>query len=271
MRGHFKAIFVFLFLGCVLPFAAFANLSWHQQYSTQMAGEIFDLSREKFLKKFDQEQLVKVLQQIQKKDELTPKQFRKLKRIRLRAQRLRAVYEFFDERHHTPELFDRFVVLYGKLKDALSAEADARPQAANLLGFLKTNHVASLLEDFQPARLQSLTQYAEARFEKLNKWADKNKLPVKKYHKLRKGLRSIYYVLNFLEIAHTEELMGDLEDLELSMGSKHDRVEEREILHRKHPEKLDVPSRAPSLVEKSQQVLLEPRKYHSCVGPLSKK
>jgi hypothetical protein len=269
MRGIQYLLALAVWFGHFSP--AVAQDSWRSHYTRQTAQKIFDRSVRKFRENFDRQNFVIVLKKIRDGEPITKTDEIMLVDGRLRAQKIRAVYEFFDERHETPWDFDWFVISWGKLKDSLNAGTDMRDHARDLLKLIKNGALDFLEEDFEPAELKDLAEYTDRRLEKMEKWASKDRLSLNKYHRLRKGLRSIYFVLKSLKLdeGETENLVLSIKENEQKMGLIHDRMEEREMRDESVPEKLSVPAAVPSLIENSQRILLySTKKGQTCADSL---
>jgi len=267
MRGFSVSLWVFLIiLSFALPLRAKET---SREYNPQVAERIFERSVRKFFDAFDQDDFLKRLEKLEDGKNLKEKQFKKFKKIRLKAQRIRAVYEFFDRRHTTPEAFDYFVIQYGKLKDALVVGANYEPYLLNLKIFLMQNNLTEILSDFQPTSFESYSAYLRDRFDKFEKWSKKNQLSLKKYHKLRKGLRGLYFVIKSIKSDEepAEDLALQIKTLENAMGIVNDRLQQKEMLSEYVPEKIGVPVAALGLITKSRQVLLTTRSCRKILGP----
>ncbi len=260
-----------LAVGCSYFSPAIAQESWREFYSRQTAQNIFDRSVRKFREDFDQQAFVLLLKKVRDSESITKSEKIFLVEGRLRAQKIRAIYEFFDERHETPRDFAEFVISWGKLKDSLHAGTDMRDHARDLLKLIKNGALDFLEDDFEPTMLKDLFEYINRRLEKMEKWASKDQLSLNKYHRLRKSLRSIYFVFKSLKLDHgeAEDLVLSIKENEQKMGLIHDRLEERELRNERVPEKLSIPAAVPSLIENSQRILLyRTKKGRTCAGAL---
>lgn len=250
---------------------AVAQDNWRASYNREVAQKIFDRAVRKFREDFPQEHFVEILKKVRDGEKVSKSEEKIVVDSRLRAQKIRAVYEFFDVRHETPQDFNEFVISWGKLKDSLNAGTDMRDYARDLLKSIKNGCLDFLEDEFEPAELRSLEEYTNQRLEKMEKWAAKDKLSLNKYHRLRKGLRSLYFIFKSLKLdqGETESLVLEIKMNEREMGFIHDRLEERDMRDESVPEKLKVPAAVPSLIENSQHILLySPKKGGTCASAL---
>lgn len=261
-------VIVGLLWGLVVPIFAFAdptspthNVSTPDDskiiYNKKLSTQIFLDTKRAFIRDFDQESFIRLLKDIVAGYDVFKWEVKNMKANRMKAQRLRVIFEFFDKRHQTPKGYNQFIVKYGKLKDALMADVDPLPYASDLLELLKKQKIEEILEDFRPSGLRDLRRYTRSRLENLEDLAASKKVTRRKYHKLRKGLRGIYYVLNYLNFDSdlASRLIRDISDVEQAMGLTHDFYEEKKLRGEAIPESLPIPAEAVYLIEKTKALL----------------
>lgn len=277
MRGHLTNFIFLIQLVLVVGlslFVLFPRKSEAQllkeKYSKSKTEQEFEKRKEKFLKNFSQKDFIDYLESLAEGEKPGPKDLDVIKKHRQKTQRLRSYYDYFDTRHEVPADFDRFVVLLGKLKDAISAGASPKPYARDLLAYLKGRDLDEMLRDFRPSSYKEMAAFTSERLAKLEEWASADILSKKKYHKLRKGLRSLYFMLKTLGFneGQTKDLVKRIKDLEKSMGAVHDDLEEKDIRGEEIIKKLNVPKKALPVVQ-SAKVLLA-KQPASCRAVLSK-
>lgn len=112
---------------------------------------------------------------------------------------LRSTYEILTDKHESPKKFDKFVKLFGKLKDLSLMKEDNKSKeiAQKILEESSFKKLNSMLKESDLANAESVRMYLEDRVGYIRHYITINKPTVEELHTARKAVRNIY---RYLEI-----------------------------------------------------------------------
>lgn len=153
---------------------------------------------------------------------------KKLKDIRHYGQILRSSYKCFDERHDSPQSFDRFLHAYGTLLDNYFAVSPDRAKLLEEVVSYMPSVESAELYDFQPASDASFRKYIDHGIELIDLRLAQSQQPTETFHKLRKNIRTF---MNLMQVPAAqgkgrgfEWLFWELYGMSKQLGIDHDFV-----------------------------------------------
>lgn len=116
-----------------------------------------------------------------------------LARCREEATYMRSAYQLFSADHCAPPLFARLVLRFGKLKDAIYHEIDARIQkeAAKLVVLMERYDQLAAVEEIEPADASSFYNYVTELIAGVRERIARGSLPIEEYHLVKKAAREL--------------------------------------------------------------------------------
>lgn len=156
----------------------------------------FEEAKKAFEFVFDREKFTKNIQQ-----EPNEESFSYLKQVRRYGLVLKASYRFVDSGHQCGENLNHFLFLLGEYNDSywISPRSEIRDE---LLTYLDSIDLSVNFIDTQEFR-----EYTKNIVSQIETLSQKNELPMKEFHTLRKRLRLLS---NFLQVAAAENYRGNL-------------------------------------------------------------
>lgn len=193
---------------------------------------IFDHHKNEWLKDFNKEELIKKLKTIvsSEKSQITfsDEEFVKLRKDRNKTVFIRENFYIFDKTHKPSEIFEEFVVQYGKLKDAYHVEKKKalRKNAKKLLDILEKIDINAELAKFRPAKPSEVIANLEKNYEELLKLIVKDKVPLDDFHHARKIARRMTSFAEMIEWQFPDEdiqhIRNKLDKINKYLDGRHD-------------------------------------------------
>jgi hypothetical protein len=158
--------------------------------------------------KIDQDELRKFVHQIAEGDTsiITKKSFASLKYYRKFGGRMRDNYVLFDATHDSPEAFNRFVIDFGKLNDAIRAKKANRIVKMAQRVELAIDNLPDLeaLSLFSPERRKGFQSFMKESLHELSASASQSEILVPAFHDARKSVRRLKSYFQISQILHPD-------------------------------------------------------------------
>ncbi|MCB9026358.1 MAG: hypothetical protein H6625_08580 [Bdellovibrionaceae bacterium] len=167
------------------------------------------------------------------------------KRLRSQGQKLRGLMAIFDHRPVVDKYFDRFISLWGKIKDQLrqmeiADKSDIKLKANAMLAMQTKHNLNDVLNRFESTSadriLVRISKSVKRTMQLLN-LSEKGKLTPLKFHEIRKELKKMHWLLEYISVKATtdfeskgilmeriQDLKKTADDLVTLMGVSHDNM-----------------------------------------------
>lgn len=201
------------------------------------SAELYDIALARFQSHFNQPTLQVQLNKLASgQATISKKLASQLKVTRLSANILRSTFIMVDKSHTKPAALHRYVVLAGRLNDAISSgNKKAVPElAASVLKAMNQPAMQKEISGFKPASAKSVNGYLQASLRQVEKGLAAKTVSAPVFHQMRKDITYVQSLFNrgrSLEIgapkkmdAKTQKLWNRLERIRNNMGGIHDKL-----------------------------------------------
>jgi len=184
-----------------------------------------------FTKDFSVSEVLELANWVADSRRLSKSDYSRLTDIRRRAKTLRFMYVAFSQDHSPPNLLNRFIILMGKLKDALKLgdKIQRKKAAGKLADFLVDYNTADLLSPIyrlSPIRQHEFTIWRNAQLVELKNLLKHKHMTAKSFHDIRKRFHHQVELIGcyhrFRPRAEDESLLKLVSKINNSLENIHD-------------------------------------------------